>query len=177
MPYEFCLNNQLIWSNQNFIHKTKEIVNSDRYYSPYIINDKIVEISGWKINITATIDATTTSESLINNYKITKDKIGFPIQELARPFVLLHAVQIYKNDDIEKNLLFEPYIILYLRFCYWYGECSKYCNMELKNKEIRDKIKPSNDIIKQIQQKNSDDNSVKPWYREKLIVINDLMNA
>lgn len=180
MPFEFTLNKVLIWSNHNFASEIKNIVTSDRFYCPIQISNKIVEIAGWRINVESTLYEMATAESLISNFKLTKDNIGFPIQEFARPFIILHAIQHakYKDDNENKGRhMIEPYIVLYLRFCYWYRECAKYCDMEPKNGEIRRKIKPSRDIIKKLTQNDWEDSKVKQWYRETVGVIYELMNA
>jgi hypothetical protein len=180
MALEFTLNGELIWDNRNFTKDIQEIVSSDRYYTPIKISDKTVEIIGWTLNVEATIFETATAESMISNYKLTRDNIGFPIKEFATPFIFLHAIQNDKDKTLEEKILshsMEPFIVLYLRFCYWYGECTKYCNMEPKNGEIRRKIKPSRDILKKLTQKDWADNKVKQWYRETVGVIYELMNA
>lgn len=180
MVFEFTLNRVVIWNNSKFVRDIKNIVSSDRYYNPIKINDKIVEIIGWEINVESTIYEAATSESLISNYQITRDNLGFPIQEFARPFIFLHAIQNGKYKDDEESIgrhLMEPFIVLYLRFCYWYGECTRHCNMEPKNGEIRKKIKPSRDIINKLSKNDCEDTKVKQWYRETVGVIYELMSA
>jgi hypothetical protein len=64
-----------------------------------------------------------------------------------------------------------------LRQCYWFHKCSIRINLEKKKKEIRDKLKVSNNLIDLLKQYGPEQNNVREWIRQAVGVIYQLMCA
>ena len=70
----------------------------------------------------------------------------------------------------------EPMIVMFLRLCYWYHKCDiTGAILEKKNKEIRDKLKASNSLIKLITINGFHDMLPREWIRQAIGVIYELI--
>ncbi len=147
VPHIFSLNNQKIFDNVDFINK--KLHYHSQYYKSHIpnhIDNKIIEIGGWKINTQATIHHEATTKKTIENFETTERMLKISFKDFFQPFILIDIIRHKERGDVDLNVVSEPCVILYLRFCYWYGECARKYNMDLKNKEIRNKVMPKNPI-------------------------------
>jgi hypothetical protein len=177
LPRIFSLNGEKILDNVNFINKKiYENPKADEHFMPIEISDNIIEIAGWQINTIGTIYEKASPKEIIRNFDNTCKDLRITFKNFFEPFVLIDINNYKRRGDVDLNVLSEPCLLLYLRFCYWYGECIKDHNIEPKRKEIKNKIMPKNLLVKYIKNTEIND-TVKGWYRETVNVIYELMSA
>jgi hypothetical protein len=103
--------------------------------------------------------------------------MNLPVCRLFLPFFLIDIRNFSPQVDRTLNALEEPLVVVFLRLCYWYYKCSIKYNLEKKNKEIRDKLKVSNDLIDSITNNGLGDSKAKESFRQVVGVIYELMCA
>jgi hypothetical protein len=162
---------KIIWDNDDF----ESSLNDETYLPPKAINDDIVSIGGWRINIQSTIHADAKAFEVINAFNEIKTKLKLSPSRLFLPFFLMDIRNFFQVDE-KLNAPQEPLVVVFLRLCYWYYRCSIKYNLEKKNKEIRDKLKVSNTVIDSIKN-NGLDSKATEWFRHVVGVVYELMCA
>ena len=143
------------------------------YLPPKVIKDDVVSIGGWLINVQSTIHSDATAFEVITAFNQIQTKLNLPVDRLFLPFFRLDIYNYYNwTQDAG-----EPLVVVFLRLCYWYYKCSIKYNLEKKNKEIRDKLKVSNDVIDSITNNGLGDSKAKEWFRQVVGVVYELMCA
>ena len=147
------------------------------YLPPSAINDDVISIAGWRINVQSTIHVDAKGFEVINAFNQVQTKMNLPVCRLFLPFFLIDIRNFSPQVDRALNALEEPLVVVFLRLCYWYYKCSIKYYLEKKNKEIRDKLKVSNDLIDSITNNGLGDSKAKEWFRQVVGVIYELMCA
>jgi hypothetical protein len=165
------IHGKIIWDNDDF----ESSLNDETYLPPKAINDDVVSIGGWRINIQSTIHADAKAFEVINAFNEIKTKLKLCPSRLFLPFFLMDIRNFFQVDE-KLNASQEPLVVVFLRLCYWYYRCSIKYNLEKKNKEIRDKLKVSNTVIDSIKN-NGLDSKPTEWFRHVVGVVYELMCA
>ena len=175
LAYRLVLNGKIIWDNVEFESILLDGLHNDpkNYLPPKAINDDVVSIGGWRINVQSTIHSDATAFEVIPAFNQIQTKLNLSVDRLFLPFFRLDIRNFY---NLTLNVG-EPLAVVFLRLCYWYYKCSIKYNLEKKNKEIRDKLKVSNDLIDSITNNGLGDSKAKEWFRQVVGVIYELMCA
>jgi hypothetical protein len=175
LAYSSVLNGKIIWDNVEFQNILLDGLdnNPKNYLPPKVIKDDLVSIGGWRINVQSTIHSDATAFEVITAFNQIQTKLNLPVDRLFLPFFKLDINNYY---SLALNIG-EPLVVVFLRLCYWYYKCSIKYNLEKKNKEIRDKVKVSNDLIDSITKNGLGDSKAKEWFRQVVGVVYELMCA
>ena len=111
-----------------FLMKNSDKITED-IYTPKKINDKIVLINGFKIQIPNLIYSSATSDNVIAGWKLLYKIL--PLKLYSGVFFLKsvtdHITYIRTRGKIQLKILgdeLEPELLELLRLCYWTYECS-----------------------------------------------------
>jgi hypothetical protein len=193
----FEIKGKIIWDNVEFERILDDGLDNDpkNYLPPKAINDDVVSIGGWRINVKSTIHLDATAFEVITAYDQINTKLNLPVDTLFRPFFRLDVRNrnFYKSTlnvgelppffrlDVRNRNFYklarEPLVVVFLRLCYWYYKCSTEYNLAKKNKEIRDKLKVSDTLIDSITNNGVGDSKTKEWFRQVVGVVYELMCA
>lgn len=179
MAYRFKLNNKVIWDNTDFENIISNQLSDPSNYLPVKpVNNQVVSIGGWRIDIQSVIHSTASSEDVISGYNILGKRLNLDIKRIFLPFFTFDITNFTPDIKRQKaKAVEEPMIAMFLRLCYWYHKCDHKSTLQKKKKEIRDKLKVSNDLVKLIRTRGLYDSKVREWLRQSVGVIYELMSA
>jgi hypothetical protein len=175
------LNHKRIWDNTEF----ENILFSDLKYKPSSflppkrIDDEVVIIGGWKIDVKSTVDKHATSDDIVKGYDKLSTKLRLNAQRSFVPFISADISDYDPRKEVQKSrAVYEPLVVMFLRLCYWYYKCDGITpTLERKNKEIRNKLKVSNSLMNIIKSRGFDSKLPKEWVRQAIGVIYELICA
>jgi hypothetical protein len=143
--------------SQSIPREDYELKNEEK--NPRRINDELVELGGFQINVKSCIYSTASVNDILNGWKLLENSLQS--DKLDRLFSLFFVRDIQEmNNYYYSNLLqgneyckfpiYEPSITILLRLSYWYNVCNKIVGFEKKKKDVHDKLRFSriiNDLI------------------------------
>lgn len=138
------------------------------YWIPKCLNNLQVSIGGWQINIHSTIYSDAGVEEIIDGYN-ELHKLNLNGKSLFLPFFAAD-IWYFRANEISEDLLKEPFVVLFLRLCYWTYKCSRKRNLEKKKKEIRDKLKVSNKLINLLKRSGLHSKDAREWIRQGVAI-------
>jgi hypothetical protein len=180
LAYRLRLNDKVIWDNTDFENiLVNNLYGQPRnYLPPKCLNDKVISVGGWKIDVQSTIHANATCDDVINGYNELEEKLNLNIKRLFLPFFVFDITNFDLDIDGQKLKAYEePMIVMFLRLCYWYHKCNIRSGLGKKNKEIRDKLKISNTLIDLIKTHGFNNSYVREWLRQAIGIIYELICA
>lgn len=181
MAIKLILNKKTIWDNTEFEYIiNNNLLNQPRSYLPVkSIDDEVVSIGGWKINVKSTIDRNATSSQIVEGYNTLSTKLNLNVQGSFLPFFAGDIWDYDPKEEVQKTrAVYEPLVVIFLRLCYWYHKCYTITpSLESKNKEIRNKLKVSDALVSIIKNSGFGDNQYKEWVRQATGVVYELMCA
>lgn len=98
---------------------------TDKESFPFSTRKDYVNLAGWEVSVTSTIDSNATPDEVIKGWKMLNNDIGTDIiDRLFPPFFILTFAD--ANGRSTKDIrVFEPRVIELLRLSYWYSRISK----------------------------------------------------
>lgn len=158
------------------IHTT---TNKYKLYNKTVIflkKDDYIRIAGHIINVKSTIYSKAKSYDVINGWKSLEQTIN--IRRLFDLFFILDIRDLYKrHSNLEKkvSIITEPRLIILIRLAYWYSQCKKIKSFKEKSKDIHNKLRISNETIKQVKDLGIKSENVKQTIRQINTTISEIM--
>jgi hypothetical protein len=181
MAIKFVLNNKTIWDNTDFenILFSDLLDQTDSYLHVRQINNEVVTVGGWRIDVQSTINWNATSEDVIDGYNKLSTKLGLNVNRSFLPFFTADIWNYRSEEEAQKARAYdEPMVLMFLRLCYWYHKCDIIsASLKEKHKEIRNKLKVSGALINVIRTSGFDNALSREWIRQAIGVIYELICA